>query len=46
MLMISLADNRRIVVRPSGTKPKIKYYLSRANLSPKARRSLRMNSCP
>ena len=27
MLMISLADNRRIAVRPSGTEPKIKYYL-------------------
>ena len=25
--MISLADNRRIAVRPSGTEPKIKYYL-------------------
>ena len=27
MLMITLADNRRIAVRPSGTEPKIKYYL-------------------
>ena len=26
MLMITLADNRRIAVRPSGTEPKIKYY--------------------
>ena len=27
MLMITLADDRRIAVRPSGTEPKIKYYL-------------------
>jgi phosphoglucomutase len=27
MLMITLADNRRIAVRPSGTEPKIKYYM-------------------
>lgn len=27
MLMISLADGRRIAVRPSGTEPKIKYYM-------------------
>ncbi len=27
MLMITLADERRIAVRPSGTEPKIKYYL-------------------
>lgn len=27
MLMITLADGRRIAVRPSGTEPKIKYYL-------------------
>ncbi len=27
MLMITLADNRRIAVRPSGTEPKIKYYI-------------------
>jgi phosphoglucomutase len=25
--MITLADNRRIAVRPSGTEPKIKYYM-------------------
>ena len=30
MLMITLADNRRIAVRPSGTEPKIKYYISAA----------------
>lgn len=27
MLMITLADGRRIAVRPSGTEPKIKYYM-------------------
>ena len=27
MLTITLADNRRIAVRPSGTEPKIKYYM-------------------
>ncbi|MEI6280371.1 MAG: phospho-sugar mutase, partial [Verrucomicrobiae bacterium] len=27
MLMITLADERRIAVRPSGTEPKIKYYM-------------------
>ena len=27
MLMISLADGRKIAVRPSGTEPKIKYYM-------------------
>lgn len=27
MLMIDLADGRRIAVRPSGTEPKIKFYL-------------------
>ena len=27
MLMISLADERKIAVRPSGTEPKIKYYM-------------------
>jgi phosphoglucomutase len=27
MLMIELADGRRIAVRPSGTEPKIKFYL-------------------
>ena len=25
--MITLADNRRVAVRPSGTEPKIKYYM-------------------
>lgn len=27
MLMITLSDHRRIAVRPSGTEPKIKYYM-------------------
>jgi phosphoglucomutase len=27
MLMITLADHRRVAVRPSGTEPKIKYYM-------------------
>ena len=27
MLMIQLADGRKIAVRPSGTEPKIKYYM-------------------
>jgi phosphoglucomutase len=27
MLMITLADRRRIAIRPSGTEPKIKYYM-------------------
>ena len=27
MLLITLADHRRIAVRPSGTEPKIKYYM-------------------
>jgi phosphoglucomutase len=27
MLIISLADGRRVAVRPSGTEPKIKYYM-------------------
>lgn len=27
MLMVHLADGRRIAVRPSGTEPKIKYYM-------------------
>jgi len=27
MLMIDLADGRRIAVRPSGTEPKIKFYM-------------------
>jgi phosphoglucomutase len=27
MLMISLSDGRRVAVRPSGTEPKIKFYL-------------------
>ena len=33
MLMIELADGRRIAVRPSGTEPKIKFYLF-AKVSP------------
>ena len=27
MIMISLADHRRVAVRPSGTEPKIKFYM-------------------
>ena len=27
MLMIELADGRRVAVRPSGTEPKIKFYM-------------------
>ena len=27
MLIIDLADGRRVAVRPSGTEPKIKFYL-------------------
>ncbi len=38
MLMIDLADGRRIAVRPSGTEPKIKFYLFAKRLpSPGAR---------
>jgi phosphoglucomutase len=35
MLMLSLADGRRIAVRPSGTEPKIKFYLF-AQVNPQA----------
>jgi phosphoglucomutase len=38
MLMIDLADGRRIAVRPSGTEPKIKFYMY-ANRSPAAGKS-------
>ena len=34
MLMIELADRRRIAIRPSGTEPKIKYYMFAAHLPP------------
>ena len=37
MLMIELADGRRIAVRPSGTEPKIKFYLFARNDPPKER---------
>ncbi|MEO7933007.1 MAG: phospho-sugar mutase [Chthoniobacterales bacterium] len=37
MLMIELTDGRRIAVRPSGTEPKIKFYLF-AKVSPPADR--------
>lgn len=33
MLMITLADNRRVAIRPSGTEPKIKYYMFAAKKS-------------
>ena len=32
MLMITLADRRRVAVRPSGTEPKIKYYMFAAQI--------------
>ncbi len=32
MLMITLADHRRVAVRPSGTEPKIKYYMFAAQI--------------
>jgi len=35
--MIELADGRRIAVRPSGTEPKIKFYLFARNDPPKER---------
>ena len=38
MLMIDLADGRRIAVRPSGTEPKIKFYLF-ARRAPEAGKS-------
>ncbi len=35
MLILTLADGRRVAIRPSGTEPKIKYYLfGRRNPSP------------
>jgi phosphoglucomutase len=37
MLMITLADNRRIAVRPSGTEPKIKYYMFAAEPLPEGK---------
>ncbi len=38
MLMIDLADGRRIAVRPSGTEPKIKFYMF-ARRAPQAGKS-------
>jgi phosphoglucomutase len=38
MLMIDLADGRRVAVRPSGTEPKIKFYMF-ARRSPEAGQS-------
>ena len=38
MLMIELADGRRIAVRPSGTEPKIKFYMFGRRLPPPGRR--------
>jgi len=37
MLMITLADRRRIAVRPSGTEPKIKYYMFAAQVPEKGK---------
>ena len=34
MLILELADGRRIAVRPSGTEPKIKFYLFAKALPP------------
>lgn len=34
MLIITLSDSRRVAVRPSGTEPKIKYYLFGCSLPP------------
>ena len=44
MLMISLADGRRAAVRPSGTEPKIKFYLF-AHRTPAAGEVFRRKSC-
>jgi phosphoglucomutase len=33
MLIFTLADHRRVAVRPSGTEPKIKYYLFAARIA-------------
>jgi len=38
MLMITLADGRRIAVRPSGTEPKIKYYMFAVQKPPQGER--------
>jgi phosphoglucomutase len=50
MLMISLADGRRAAVRPSGTEPKIKFYLfahrappQGANFSPQELRAVKQH---
>ena len=42
MLIITLADGRRAAVRPSGTEPKIKYYMF-ASKTPKAGSSFSMD---
>jgi phosphoglucomutase len=34
MLILELADGRRIAVRPSGTEPKIKFYMFARTLPP------------
>ena len=34
MLILELADGRRVAVRPSGTEPKIKFYLFARALPP------------
>ncbi len=37
MLMVTLADRRRVAIRPSGTEPKIKYYLFASELPERGR---------
>ncbi len=38
MIMVDLADGRRFAVRPSGTEPKIKFYMYARQLPPGGRR--------
>jgi phosphoglucomutase len=37
MLILTLADGRRVAIRPSGTEPKIKYYMFARELPPGGR---------
>jgi phosphoglucomutase len=43
MLFVDLADGRSFAVRPSGTEPKIKYYMFGRSVPPPVRNSARMN---